>query len=137
MASNVRHPGMPPGLEAVLERGFGVPVTPTIGRAGAAQRVREKLDAIKQPCERLDISEVPVPRGALFEMSGARVHFPEGTAYDTCYVALVDPDVAAQWGHPAFWAFVPVDGQAEVFLQPTEFPENASGSIRFFPEPRG
>ncbi|HSN99280.1 MAG TPA: hypothetical protein VLS89_13385 [Candidatus Nanopelagicales bacterium] len=135
MASDVRRPGLPPGLPGVIEQGFDVPVTPTIGIEQAARLVREKIAAERLRCERLDVSELPVQRGALFDMSGARVPFPEGAAYDTCYVALIDPQVDAQWGHPAYWAFVPVDGGAAVVIQSTEFPENAVGAVRLYPVP--
>lgn len=135
MASDVLRPGLHPGLGEVLREGFGVPLTPAIGFHAAARRVREKIAADQIPCERLDISDVPVQRGALFDMSGVRVPFPAGPAYDICYVALVDPEPDAQWSHPACWAFVPVDGEGDVVVQPTDFPENAMGSVRLYRAP--
>jgi hypothetical protein len=135
MGSEIRRPGMPSGLDAVVEEGFHVPVKPNIGRAEAEARVRSKIEADGMPCERLDLSELPVQRDSLFDMTGARVTFPKGAAYDTCYVALIDPSVEAQWGHPAHWAFVPVDGSGEVAIQPTNFPENAMGAVRLWNVP--
>ena len=137
MASSARKPGGPAGLEAVTERQFGVPVRPAIGRDEAARRVRERIAEGGLRCERLDVSDKPVPRGTFFDMSGARVPFPEGEAYDHCYVALIDPDVAARWTHPAHFAFVPAGGNDAVVIQATDRPEHPSGQVRLFPVSRG
>jgi hypothetical protein len=108
---------------------------PPIGREQAAERVRQKIAAEGLRCERLDLSDEPVDRRALFDMSGARVPFPfpEDPAYDRCYVALVDPDVGLGWAHEAHWAFVPADGEGEVVLQDTKLPEHMLGPVRLFP----
>jgi hypothetical protein len=90
-------------------------------RGEAAALVRAKLVADAVACERLEVSEIPVRRGHLWDMGRNRVQFPDGEAYEVCYVALVDPCVDAQWAHPAHWAFVPAAGRGEVVLQPTEF----------------
>lgn len=133
MASEPRRPGGPPGIEAMLRAGFHVPVTPSIGRAEAARRVLAEVTAQGKRCERLDVSDQPVRRGALFNAAGARVSFPEGKAFDRCYVALIDPDPRARWAHAAHWAFVPADGEGDVVLQKTELPESASGPVRLLP----
>jgi len=87
------------------------------------------------PCQGLALSDQPVARGALFDASGARVLFPEGPAYDRCYVALIDPEPATvRWAHPAHWAFVPADGDGDVILRPTELPEHNTGPVRLLPE---
>lgn len=131
MGSEARRPGMTAGIEEILKEGFGVPPTPAIGRLEAVRRVLAKLDADGLHWEQLDVSELPVSRNALVDMGGHRVRFPDGPAYDACVVVLVDPNAAAQWGHPAWWAFVPSDGSGEVILEPTDLPENALGTVRF------
>jgi hypothetical protein len=68
-------------------------------------------------------------------MSGARVAFPPGTTFERCYVALVDPQVEAEWGHDAKRAFVPAEGDGEVVLRDTSFPEYAKGAVRLFRVP--
>jgi hypothetical protein len=133
MASEAARSSPPSGVSAVVEEWFRVPTMPTILRRDAAQRVREKIEQDAVTCERLDLSEEPVHRRALVDMSGERVPFPPGQAYDRCYVALIDPDTRAQWGHRAFWAFVPADGVGAVVIQPTDFPEHALGAVRLFP----
>lgn len=127
MANEPVRPGVPGGLDAIITNTYGVPARPTLNREDAARRVREKVKTLG--CERLDVSEEPVRRGALVDMSGARVSFPEGKTYDRCYVALVDPAMDAQWGHAAFWAFVPAAGDGDVILRPTQFPEHALGVV--------
>ncbi|HZF49663.1 MAG TPA: hypothetical protein VE093_13485 [Polyangiaceae bacterium] len=132
MANRPLRPGLgQSGFAAVLEVGFNVPTVPTILRAEAAERVRRKIEAERIPCQRLDLSNEPVSRGSLFDMTGVRVLFPEGDTFDVCYVALIDPNVASQWGHAAFWAFVPSNGQGDTALRSTNFPENAKGSVTF------
>lgn len=131
MGSEPRRPGMGAGIERILKEGFGVPPTPALGRAEAVRRVREKLQEEGIRWERLDVSELTVGRNALVDMAGNRVPFPEGPAHETCYVVLIDPNASAQWGHPAWWAFVPSDGSGEVVLKPTDLPQNALGTVRF------
>ena len=134
MANEARRPGGPAGLAAV-ELDFGVTTAP-IGREQAAERVRREIAARALRCERLDLSDEPVNRRALFDMSCARVPFPPGRAYDRCYVALIDPDTHLGWGHSAHWAFVPADGEGPVMIQDTELPEHALGPVRLYPVPR-
>jgi hypothetical protein len=119
------------GINEILEDGFGVPSTPTLGQQEAARRVMEKVKSEKVEIQSLDISELPIQRGSLFDMASEKVQFPHGEAYETCYVALVDPSADLQWGHPAWWAFVPSDGAGEVVLQRTDLPENVNGAWRF------
>jgi hypothetical protein len=122
-------------MEAVLREQFEVPATPTMNRAAAAKRVRDKIAAEGLRCERLDLSDDAVPRGALFDMSGAPVPFPEGDEYGRCYVALIDPDTRLQWAHRAHWAFVPASGEGDIVVRETDFPEHAKGRVRLFPVP--
>ncbi len=136
MASEPRRPGIAPGLDNIIKAQFKLPTDPAIGRAAAAARVRAKIEADKIACERLDVSDIPVRRGSLFDMAGTRVPFPYGEAYESCYVALVDPHADAQWAHDAYWAFIPAAGDGEVVLTFTEFPEHALGAVRLRPEPR-
>ena len=136
MASESLRPGTEPGLVRIVKERFNVPSEPTIGRAEAARRVRLKIEADRVPCERLDLSDIPVRRGSLFDMGGTRVAFPVGAPYESCYVALIDPRADAQWAHPAFWAFIPVAGDGEVVLQATQFPAHALGAVRLRPEPQ-
>lgn len=136
MASEARSPGIGPGLDNIVKAQFKVPTDPAIGRAEAARLVRAKIEAERVACERLDLSDIPVRRGSLFDMAGTRVPFPDGDPYERCYVALVDPQADAQWAHPARWAFVPAAGDGEVVLTFTEFPEHARGAVRLRPEPR-
>lgn len=133
MTSEPREPGGPASIEPVLREGFGVPAMPSIQRGVAAQRVQSKLSAAGVPCERLELSDQPVRRGALFDAAGSRVPFPPGRVFNHCYVALIDPEIMARWAHPAHWAFVPIEGEGEVILQPTELPEHRTGSVRLFP----
>lgn len=130
-----RRPGGRPGLAAIVADQFEVSADPVINRAEAARRIRAKIAADGVPCERLDISDVPVRRGALFDMEGARVPFPDGDIYESCYVGLIDPTVDAQWAHPAHWAFVPAEPRGEVVLRSTNFPPHALGAVRLRPEP--
>lgn len=136
MASEPRSPGIAPGLDSIIKAQFKLPTFPAIGRAEASLRIRLKIAADTIACERLDVSDIPVHRGALFDMAGTRVPFPDGEAYESCYVALVDPHADAQWAHDAFWAFVPAAGDGDVVLTFTEFPEHALGAVRLRPEPR-
>src|SRR5947209_5461886 len=101
MESDLRKPGGPAGIDAVHLVEFKVPVKPSIKQEEAVQRVRDKIGASGVRCERLKISDQPVHRGALFDASGARVPFPQGEAFDRCYVALVDPEAETRWAHPA------------------------------------
>lgn len=136
MASEPVQPGTSSGLQAILEQRFKVSTMPSIRREEAAQRVRKKIEEDDLPCECLDISERPVRRRALVDLAGARVRFPEGEAYDRSYVGFIDPDVELQWGHPAYWVFIPARGDAPAVVHPTEFPEHSSISVRFVPVPR-
>lgn len=131
MGSEMRQVGIASGLEAILEVGFGVSARPTVRRDEALSILRHKIEQDGIAYQRLRMSELPVDRDALFDMTGKRVKFPESKQHDRCYVALLDSESAAPWGHPALWAFVPVDGKGDVVLAETEFPENAKGSIRF------
>lgn len=136
MANKPLQPGTAPGLTKIVADRFKVPDEPAIGRVEAAKRIRAKIETSGILCERLELSDIPVRRGSLFDMAGTRVPFPEGESYESCYVALVDPCADAQWAHPAFWAFVPATDDTEVVLQPTELPEHALGAVRLRPEPR-
>ncbi|HRI63703.1 MAG TPA: hypothetical protein PK156_05680 [Polyangium sp.] len=107
-----------------------------VRRDEAITRVQQKVATDKLTCQRLCISEMPVDRDTLFDMTGRRVPFPETAPYDRCYVALLDSEIVAPWGHPALWAFIPVDAQSDILFVPTQFPENAKGSIRFVEVPR-
>lgn len=95
----------------------------------AVERIKEALKVRKISYEKLYISDAPARRGALFNAAGVRVPFPEGKAYDLCYIALVDPDHKARWGHPAHWAFVPMDDSG-VAIQDTNLPEHDKGPVR-------
>jgi hypothetical protein len=134
MASEPLRPGGRPGIVDTLEHDFHVPAVPSIGRPGALERIREAARARSLPEVALALSDQPVSRGALFDAAGARVPFPEGSVYDRCYVALLDPSPRMRWAHPAWWAFVPVGGEAPVELRDTELPENPSGPVRLLPE---
>ncbi len=131
MENRVLRAGVPSGIESILEQTLGVPAKPTICREEAIELVRRKISANAIAFQRIEISTEIVRRNALFDMTGARVRFPESKAYDACYVALIDPDISALWGHPAIWAFVPVDGRGEVILQDTQFPENTACPVLF------
>jgi hypothetical protein len=134
MGSEPLRPGGRPGIVETLEHDFHVPAMPSIGRQEAIKRVRELPEAGSSPQLALALSDQPVARGALFDAAGARVPFPEGDVYDRCYVALLDPSPMMRWAHPAWWAFVPVGGEAPVVLRDTELPENPSGPVRLLPE---
>ena len=132
MESEPRRPGGPPGLAAVGDD-FGLR-PPPIGHARAVERVREKIAADGLRCERLSVSEDAVHRDALINAAGARVDFPEGDAYERCYVGLVDPDAEARWAHPAQWLFVPAQQQdGAVVLRATNLPAHPTGRVRFLP----
>lgn len=131
MGSKMRQVGIASGLDAILDAGFGVSAKPTVRRDEALTILKHKIKLEGIACQRLRISELPVDRDTLFDMTGKRVQFPESKQHDRCYVALLDSERVAPWGHPALWAFVPVDGKDDIRILPTEFPENAKGSIRF------
>jgi hypothetical protein len=101
----------------------------------AVRRIREAARGRELPEVALALSDQPVASGALFDASGVRVSFPEGAAYERCYVALLDPSPMMRWAHPAWWAFVPVAGDEPVQLRETELPESPSGPVRLLPEP--
>jgi hypothetical protein len=135
--SEARRPGGPADLLVLLEAVFEVPTGPFIGRSEAQRRV---IDAVKEKGlhgERIFLSDQLVRRGALFDASGARVAFPEGEAYEHCFVALVDPTPEARWGHPAYFAFLPADadGDAPTTLCETQLPEHTGSSVRLLPLP--
>jgi len=136
MGNEMRQPGLSSGIDAILEFGFGVSARPTVRRDEAIRLLLQKIERDQINCQRLCMSELPVDRDTLFDMTGRRVQFPDSTNHDRCYVALLDSEIAAPWGHPALWAFVPVDGKDGIVVSPTEFPENAKGSIRFIEVPR-
>ncbi|HEY0097294.1 MAG TPA: hypothetical protein VGB96_23410 [Archangium sp.] len=134
MANEPLRPGGRPGIVATLEHDFHVPAVPSIGREEAIKRIREEAGTRALPEVVLALSDQPVARGALFDAAGVRVAFPEGGVYDRCYVALLDPSPMMRWAHPAWWAFVPVDGEGPVMLRDTKLPENPSGPVRLLPE---
>ena len=133
MASEPRRPGGKPGIVETLEEDFHVPEVPSIGRDRALERIREAATRQQLPLNALALSDQPVTRGALFNAAGSRVPFPEGHAYDRCYVALLDPSPKTRWAHPAWWLFVPVTGDEAVQLRETQLPESQSGSVRLLP----
>lgn len=124
MANEPLRPGGRPGIVETLEDDFHVPAVPSIGRQEAIKRVREAAQARSFPEVTLLLSDQPVARGALFDAAGAH-----------CHVALLDPSPVMRWAHPAWWAFVPMGGEAPVVPRDTELPENASGPVRLRPEP--
>lgn len=135
MGSETRTPGIRAGIDKVLEESFGVPSTPTIGIHEATKRMRKAIAEQAIPYARLDISTSPARRGTLFDASGKRVAFPEGDAYERCYIGLVDPEPRTRWAHPAHWAFVPADGDGEVIFAATRLPEHAKSAVQFLPVP--
>ena len=88
---DARHPGGPADLLKLLEDVFEVPAGPFISRSDAQRRVIEAAQRKGLHGERIFLSDQLVRRGALFDASGARVAFPEGDAYEHCFVALVNP----------------------------------------------
>ena len=72
----------------------------------------------------------PVVEGALFDLSGQRPAWPDGSSYAYCYIAFVDPIEAhdyehhghSKWAHPAWFAFVPALGEGPVLVSPSDFP---------------
>ena len=132
MSTTRSKPGGSSGVEAILEESFRVSRRPTITRQEALRRIIDWLKAGAIPWERIDISDGPVHRGGFFDASGARVSFPEESAYDRCFVGLVDPAVQTKWAHRAHWAFVPADGAEdfEVRLAETHLPEQPDGPVR-------
>jgi len=133
MASKPLRPGGPPGIVQTLEQDFHVPGVPSIGRHEALKRIIEAANSRQLPTTALALSDQPVARGALFNAAGSRVPFPEGPAYERCYVALLDPSPKTRWAHPAWWLFVPVAGDEPVQLRETQLPESQSGSVRLLP----
>lgn len=71
-------------------------------RVAVSKCVASALEDIGIEYEVLRLSVAPVQRGRLFDMGGRRVAFPEGDAYDRCFVVLVDPAREAMWAHPAY-----------------------------------
>jgi hypothetical protein len=135
MANDARKPGVTPGMDNILRDIFHVAPTPSVGIGEATRRIRESIVQRSVPYARLEISDAPLHRGTLFNAAGVRVVFPEGPAYERCYVALVDPDPMARWAHPAHWAFVPADGDGDVVLTPTNLPEHGKSAVLFLPAP--
>ena len=137
MGSKGRRPGGPSGIVEMLKTEFHVPETPALGREEAARRIREFVSEGPAATALLTLSDQPVMRGALFDAAGVRVAFPEGRAYERCYVGLLDPSPSARWAHHAWWAFVPAGGEGPVSLRETELPENSSGAVRLFAMEQG
>ncbi|MDI3282355.1 hypothetical protein [Polyangium sp. 15x6] len=135
MGSETKTPGTAAGIDNILRNAFHVPPTPSLGIQEATLRIREGIAQKNIPCARLEISDAPVRRGTLFNAANVRVPFPEGAAYERCYVALVDPEPMARWGHPAHWAFVPADGEGEVAFTETNLPEHGKSAVLFLPAP--
>jgi hypothetical protein len=125
-------PGAPSGLSRVIGEAFGEPEKPTLTRAEVLAKLEEALMARDIEHQRIEVSDVPVRRNALSDAAGRRVHFPPDRAYDRCFVALVDLDTNARWAHPAYWAFIPADGEGAVELQDTSLPEHPRGSVRLY-----
>jgi hypothetical protein len=129
-----QRPGGPPQVLKLLADVFEVPESPSVGREDARRRV---ISAVREKgvpdSARIFLSDQLARRGALLDASGARVKFPDGDAYEHCFVALVDPTPEARWGHPAYFAFVPAAGDAETVLSPTLLPEHAGCSVRLLP----
>lgn len=126
-------PGGPAGVRAIHEQRFRVPLEPTRSPEDVLRRIREKLSAEQIQFERMDLSDMPVRRGSLFNAVGERVAFPDGEPYRRCFVALIDPAPLARWAHRAYWAFVPAEGPGEVILVPTDWPEHSRGPVRLDP----
>lgn len=135
MEREAKKPGAPAGVENLLRTMFRVSPTPSIGRKDAAARALTAARARGVPFTRVDVSDQPVARGALFNAAGARVPFPAGPEFERCYVVLLDPEPAARWAHDAHWAFVPADGEGEVALLQTSVPEAENGPVRLYPMP--
>lgn len=133
MGSDARTPGMTAGIDNILRDAFHVPPKPSLGIQEAARRIRESIAEHDIACARLEISDAPVRRGTLFNAANMRVPFPEGAAYERCYVGLVDPEPMARWAHPAHWAFVPADGEGEVVFTETNLPEHGKSAVLFLP----
>jgi hypothetical protein len=130
---DAQRPGGPADLGELLADVFGVAPGPFMDRDEAQRRVIAEVKRKALHGERIFLSDQLVRRGALFDASGARVGFPEGDAYERCYVALVDPEPEARWGHPAYFAFVPADRAAPTQLCETLLPEHTGGSVRLLP----
>lgn len=128
-----RAPGTPSGLSAIIETMFGEPEKPTLTRAEVIALVEKTLVEHGITADRLDVSDAPVRRNALSDAAGRRVPFPEGVAYDRCFVVLVDHMADALWAHPARWAFVPADGKGQVELRDTRLPAHSHGTVRLVP----
>lgn len=128
--------GGPPDILKVLADVFEVPAGPFRSREDARNQVLVAAREAGVPeGARIFLSDDLVRRGALFDASGARVTFPDGDAYERCFVALVDPDPEARWGHPAHFAFVPAGAGAKTVLSPTSLPEHPGSSVRLLPLP--
>lgn len=95
---------------------------------------QEDLNFGRAPLE-VSLSDMVVHRGALFDSSGQRVLFPQGSFHDRCYVALLDPNPRARWSHRAFWGFVSATREGPIILHSTDFPENCTGPTRLLPVP--
>lgn len=116
----------------MISEAFGEPPKPTLTREEVRARVEDVLGERGIEHDRIDISDIPVRRNALSDAAGRRVRFPAGAPYDRCFVALVDLEASARWGHLAFWAFVPADGDGPVELRETSLPEHPRGSVRLY-----
>ncbi len=133
-SNDSRSPGARSGLDAMIVEAFGEQPKPTLTRAEVMARVEQALMERNVTYDRIDISDVPIRRNALSDAAGRRVRFPEGDAYDRCFVALVDLNSNALWAHPALWAFVPADDREPVELRETSLPEHPRGSVRLYAE---
>jgi hypothetical protein len=118
------------GIEHILQDEFRVPMRPTLDRATLVERIQQALRERNISWDAIHLSDAPVHRDALFDARGKRVAFPEGSAYERCFVALVDPDERARWAHPAHWAFIPADGSEPVEIRDTSLPEHPRGPVR-------
>lgn len=127
-----RRPGASSGLSAIITNEFDVSDKPSLSREEVLERVERALAERGVKYDLIAVSDTPVRRNALIDAGNRRVSFPNGRAYERCFVALVDLHAGARWAHPAYWAFVPADGLESVVLHQTSLPEHPRGQVRLY-----
>jgi len=105
----------PTDYGSILARDFGVPSRPVAARSEVARRFREWMGS--QPDSagwRAAFSEEPVSRGALLDIVGVPVPFPEAMGEGRAFAAFIDRQPDAKWEHEATYVFVAQDGTGPI-----------------------
>jgi hypothetical protein len=118
------------------------PATPeSVARRGECRSLSTaQVQALVEPALRehnitpyeMRFATEPVFEGALFDLSGSRPAWPDGSEYAWCYVAFINPIEGrdCKWAHPAWFVFVPAMGEGKTLISPHDFPPHHTAPSR-------